>query len=81
LGIVQGWYTGFWALLSFAMQMVLILATGYALAISPPISRFLDWLATRIGTPVAVYASSLSDLPRAFFTSMPDPLAADRKMI
>jgi len=54
--IVQSWYKGFWILLKFAMQMVLILVTGYALAISPPISKFLDWLATKVKTPVAVYA-------------------------
>ena len=56
-GIVEAWYKGFWILLKFAMQMVLILVTGYALAISPPISKFLDWLATKIKTPVAVYAT------------------------
>lgn len=55
--VVQSWYKGFWILLSFAMQMVLILVTGYALAISPPISRFLDWLATKIKTPAAVYGT------------------------
>ena len=33
--VVQSWWKGFWNLLAFAMQMVLILATGYALAISP----------------------------------------------
>ena len=37
------------------MQMVLILVTGYALAISPPITRFLDWLSTKVKTPVGVY--------------------------
>ncbi|MBN2539294.1 MAG: short-chain fatty acid transporter, partial [Deltaproteobacteria bacterium] len=56
-GIVQAWYKGFWSLLAFAMQMVLILVTGYALAISPPISKFLDWLATKVKSPVAVYAT------------------------
>ncbi len=56
-GIVQAWYKGFWSLLAFAMQMVLILVTGYALAISPPISKFLDWLGTKVKSPVAVYAT------------------------
>jgi len=54
--IVQSWYKGFWLLLKFAMQMVLILVTVYALAISPPVTKFLDWLATKVKTPVAVYA-------------------------
>jgi short-chain fatty acids transporter len=55
-GIVTAWYKGFWILLAFAMQMVLILVTGYAIAISPPAGKFLDWLSTKIKTPVAVYA-------------------------
>ena len=54
-GIVQAWYKGFWILLGFAMQMVLILVTGYAIAISPPAEKFLDWLATKIKSPIAVY--------------------------
>ena len=56
-GIVEAWYKGFWILLKFAMQMVLILVTGYALAISPPISKLLDWLATKVKSPVAVYGT------------------------
>ena len=36
------WYTGFWDILTFAMQMVLILVTGHALAESPPVKRFLE---------------------------------------
>lgn len=55
--VVQSWYKGFWLLLSFAMQMALILVTGYAVAISPPVSKFLDWLATKIKTPMAVYVT------------------------
>lgn len=54
--IIQGWYKGFWMLLGFAMQMILILVTGYAIAISPPAEKFLNWLAERVKTPVAVYA-------------------------
>ena len=53
--VIQSWYKGFWILLKFSMQMVLILVTGYALAISPPITRFLDWLSTKVKTPVGVY--------------------------
>ena len=55
--IAEAWYQGFWMLLQFAMQMVLILVTGYAIAISPIASRFIDWLAARISKPVAVYAT------------------------
>ena len=36
--ILSGWYDGFWMLLEFGMQMVLILSTGYAVALSPPVA-------------------------------------------
>jgi len=55
--IAEAWYKGFWILLKFAMQMVLILVTGYAIAISPIASRFIDWIARQIKSPVWVYAS------------------------
>jgi short-chain fatty acids transporter len=43
--MILDWYKGFWTLLSFAMQMCVILVTGYALATTPVIQRFLRWLA------------------------------------
>jgi short-chain fatty acids transporter len=43
---VQNWYGGFWTLLTFAMQMVPILVTGYAVADSDPVSSYLDRLAS-----------------------------------
>lgn len=55
--IAEAWYKGFWILLKFAMQMVLILVTGYAIAISRIASRFIDWLASLIKSPIWVYAS------------------------
>lgn len=46
--LLDGWYGGFWNLLSFGMQMTLILMTGYALAQTKPV----DWLLTRLaGVP------------------------------
>ncbi|MDP8977557.1 MAG: TIGR00366 family protein [Actinomycetota bacterium] len=45
LQLVTDWYNGFWELLEFAMQMTLILVTGYALAASPPVRRGLERLA------------------------------------
>ncbi|MFD1634080.1 short-chain fatty acid transporter [Haloplanus ruber] len=42
---IQNWYDGFWTLLTFAMQMVLILVTGYAVADSDFVSSYLDRLA------------------------------------
>ncbi|WP_266076205.1 short-chain fatty acid transporter [Haladaptatus caseinilyticus] len=41
--LVTGWYGGFWGLLTFAMQMTLILMTGYGLAKTD----FVDGLLTR----------------------------------
>lgn len=43
--VVQAWGDGFWVLLTFAMQMCLILLTGYIVAVSPPVEKALAWLA------------------------------------
>ena len=43
--MILDWYKGFWTLLKFAMEMTIILVTGYALATSPIVQRFLKWLA------------------------------------
>ncbi len=43
--VIQAWGNGFWVLLKFAMQMCLILLTGYIVAVSPPIEKALAWLA------------------------------------
>jgi short-chain fatty acids transporter len=43
---LDSWYKGFWALLAFAMQMCLILVTGYAIAYHPLVYRGLKRLAT-----------------------------------
>jgi short-chain fatty acids transporter len=57
--VLTSWYNGIWMLLEFGMQMVLILATGYAIALSPPVARFIDWLATKITSPAQVYLTVL----------------------
>ncbi|MFB6196805.1 MAG: TIGR00366 family protein, partial [Halobacteriaceae archaeon] len=46
VAMVRFWNNGFWALLTFAMQMVLILATGYVLAYHPWVQRGIGWLST-----------------------------------
>ncbi|MEN1727803.1 MAG: TIGR00366 family protein [Pseudomonadota bacterium] len=53
--VTSDWYRGFWMLLEFTMQMVLILATGFAIALSPPAARAIDMLARFARTPAAVY--------------------------
>jgi short-chain fatty acids transporter len=42
-------------LLEFGMQMVLILATGYAIALSDPVSRMIDAATRRVSSPFQVY--------------------------
>jgi|SaaInl7_200m_RNA_FD_contig_71_126507_length_1931_multi_6_in_0_out_0_2 short-chain fatty acids transporter len=45
MDMIKHWYSGFWKYLTFAMQMVLILVTGHALAIAPGVHPFLKKLA------------------------------------
>lgn len=49
--MVSFWGDGFWKLLEFSMQMVLILVTGYVLASSPFFKRMLRKLASFARTP------------------------------
>jgi short-chain fatty acids transporter len=53
LAVVRMWGDGFWELLTFSMQMLLVLATGYMLASSPPVQRMLAGLASRAASPGA----------------------------
>lgn len=46
-GVVGAWYKGIFDILAFALQMILILVTGYALASSKPVALGLAWLASR----------------------------------
>jgi len=49
-GIVDSWYQGVWGtnnIFTFAMQMVLILVSGYTLAEAPIVKRGLGWLASK----------------------------------
>lgn len=50
--MVQHWGGGFWALLAFSMQMVLVLVTGHALANSLPVKKVLQAIASAAKTPV-----------------------------
>ena len=43
--ILNSWYSGLWEILSFALQMALVLATGVALADAPFVKRLLQKLA------------------------------------
>jgi len=49
--MVEHWGTGFWDLLDFAMQMSLVVVTGYILASTPVVKKFLFKLSTLAKTP------------------------------
>lgn len=49
--IVGAWYGGIFSILTFALQMILILVTGYALALSRPIGSLLERIAATAKTP------------------------------
>ncbi|MBC2846694.1 short-chain fatty acid transporter [Winogradskyella flava] len=55
LNILEGWYNGFWNLLSFGMQIVLIIITAYCIAQSSPVKKSIDRIAKHIKTPTQVY--------------------------
>ncbi len=42
------WYKGFWELLTFTMQMILILVLGYVLALTKPVSSFIEKVSVQI---------------------------------
>src|SRR5919206_2829646 len=67
LDLISAWYKGLWNILTFALQMALILLTGYTVAQSAPVSRFLDWLASKPRTQgqalaLTVVISSIASL-------------------
>src|SRR5438067_3298607 len=60
--IASSWYDGIWAILAFAMQMALILATGVALAEARPVRRVLQRIASipaqQAGAVVVLFLAS-----------------------
>ncbi|GGX99423.1 short-chain fatty acids transporter [Litchfieldella qijiaojingensis] len=46
LAVMRYWGDGFWSLLTFSMQMLLVLVTGFMLANTPPVKRLLQRLAS-----------------------------------
>jgi len=53
--IIISWYDGFFDLLGFAMQIVLIIITGFSIALSPIVKRGIDSFARHINSPRQVY--------------------------
>ena len=56
--VLTSWYAGTFNILGFALQMILILATGYAIADAPVVQRGLRAMAARVQTPLAPRLSS-----------------------
>jgi len=52
MAMVRHWGNGFWGLLAFSMQMVLILVTGHTMASTPIIKNILVKLASLCKTPL-----------------------------
>lgn len=56
LDMIAYWGQGFWGLLTFAMQMILVMIGGSVLAQAPIIQRFMDWFADIPKTPKGAIA-------------------------
>jgi short-chain fatty acids transporter len=56
MGLVDAWGAGFWSLITFTMQMAMIVIGGYAVASSPPMARLIDKLAGIPRSPKAAVA-------------------------
>jgi short-chain fatty acids transporter len=54
--LVDAWGKGFWDLLAFAMQMILVIVTGHVVADAPATRRAIAWLASLPSTPRAAVA-------------------------
>lgn len=64
------WYEGIWSapLMVFALQMMLILVLGHALALAPPVNRLMDVLLSRTETASkATFVVALSTMLVAYF--------------
>jgi len=44
---LDAWGRGLWALLALAMQFTLMMVVSYACAVSPPVKRLFEWMASR----------------------------------
>ena len=55
INIITSWYDGFFDLLGFAMQIVLIIITGFSIALSPIVKKGIDHITRYIKTPEQVY--------------------------
>lgn len=62
------WKKGFWELLEFTMQMVLILILGHALALTKPVDRLLNTLIQKVRSNTsAVLTTGLTAMAAGYF--------------
>lgn len=45
--VTRAFGDGFWSLIPFTMQQVMVVVSGYIIASSPPAARLIDWIASR----------------------------------
>jgi short-chain fatty acids transporter len=63
IAVIGMWGDGFWDLLAFSMQMLLVLVTGFMLASTPPVKRVLVAIARSVKSPgAAIVTVSLVSL-------------------
>ncbi|MGB5270184.1 short-chain fatty acid transporter [Eudoraea sp.] len=55
INVLGGWYDGFWSLLAFGMQIILVIVTAHSIAQSAPVEKGINWIARFIKTPGQVY--------------------------
>lgn len=66
--LLEYWQSGFWNLLQFGMQMVLMLILGYVLAISKPIVKLISFFTQFItNTSIAATITAMLTLFMSFF--------------
>jgi short-chain fatty acids transporter len=58
--IASAWYGGIFAIFAFAFQMVIMLVAGYALAIAPPVQRFLARIAGLATSPLSAISLTVA---------------------
>ena len=68
INILKFWETGFWELLNFAMQMMIMLVLGHVLAITPFVSKIISTLISSIkSNSKAVVITAVSTMILAYF--------------
>ena len=65
--IIRYWGDGFWNLIPFTLQMVMVLVGGYVVAISPPIKKILHAISRNANSPgQAIILVTLSSMIGSF---------------